>query len=400
MNAPAALRRRLEYSGPAIFSYGFRPFFLGGAIWAALGIALWLPQYFGDISLPTRFGPLDWHIHEMIYGYAAAVIAGFLLTAIPNWTGRLPVNGYPLAGLFALWLIGRIAIAGSAIWGAWAAAAIDVAFLVTLAAVAASEVIAGENWRSLPVLLILAVLIAGNVDFHIEAIRHGSADYGIRIGIAALVGLIMLVGGRIVPSFTHNWLKRNNPGRLPRPFSPFDAIALGASAVSLASWIAAPQSVVSGTSLMIAGALHVIRYVRWAGDRTVIDHLVLVLHVAYAFVPIGFFLSGAAILWPSYWPVSGGVHAWTTGAVGLMTLAVMTRASLGHTGQDLVASVPTQLIYLCLLTATLARIWAAFEPSVALLYIAAAAWFLAFAGFAVFFGPMLMRYPPVWADRR
>ena len=95
MNAPAALRRRLEYAGPAIFSYGFRPFFLGAAVWAALSVALWLPQYFGEMSLPTALSPLDWHIHEMIYGYVAAAVAGFLLTAIPNWTGRLPVNGYP-----------------------------------------------------------------------------------------------------------------------------------------------------------------------------------------------------------------------------------------------------------------------------------------------------------------
>ena len=399
MNAPAALRRRLEYVGPAIFSFGFRPFFLGAAVWAALGVALWLPQYFGEISLPTAFSPLDWHIHEMIYGYVAATVAGFLLTAIPNWTGRLPVNGWPLAGLFALWLIGRIAIAGSAIWGEWLAAAIDVAFLVTLAAVAAGEVIAGKNWRNLRVLVILGVLIAGNVVFHVEAIRRGSADYGIRIGVAALIGLIMLVGGRLVPSFTHNWLKRNNPGRLPQGFSRYDAATLGASALALASWIALPFSVGSGVLLLIAGLLQTIRVLRWAGDRTFADRLVLVLHVAYAFVPIGFLVSGAAILWPSHWPISAGLHAWTTGAVGLMTLAVMTRASLGHTGQALVASVPTQLIYLCALVAALARISAAFEPSSALLHVAAAAWFLAFGGFAVFFGPLLMGRPPVWANR-
>src|SRR5580704_5813706 len=219
MAAPAALRRRLDYAGPALFSYGFRPFFLGGARRAALAILLWLPQYFGELTLPTAFGPLDWHIHEMIYGYVGAVIAGFLLTAIPNWTGRLPVNGYPL---FALWLAGRVAIAGSAIWGAWLAAAIDVAFLLTFAAVAISEIVAGRNWRNLCVLIVLGVLIAGNIVFHIEAIRYGAAGYGIRIAIAALIGLIMLVGGRIVPSFTHNWLARNNPGRLPQAFSRYD----------------------------------------------------------------------------------------------------------------------------------------------------------------------------------
>lgn len=400
MNAPAALRRRLDYVGPAIFSFGFRPFFLGGAIWAALSIVLWLPQYFGDLSLPTALSPLDWHIHEMIYGYVAAAIAGFLLTAIPNWTGRLPVNGYPLAGLFSLWVMGRVAIAGSALWGAWPAAVIDVAFLVTFAAVAVGEIIAGQNWRNLRVLVLLGVLIAGNIVFHLEAIWHGRADYGVRIGIAALIGLIMLVGGRIVPSFTHNWLARNNPGRLPQAFSRFDAVTLAVSALALACWIALPASAVSGALLMIAGLLQTVRQLRWAGDRTFADRLVLVLHVAYAFVPIGFLLSGAAILWPSTWPISAGLHAWTTGAVGLMTLAVMTRASLGHTGQQLVASVPTQLIYLCAVLAALARIVAAFEPSGPLLYAAASAWFLAFGGFAVFFGPLLMGRPPVWSERR
>ncbi len=399
MNQPTALQRRLEYTGPAIFSYGFRPFFLGGATWAALSVALWLPQYFGELSLPTAFNPLDWHIHEMIYGYAAATIAGFLLTAIPNWTGRLPVNGYPLAGLFALWLAGRLAIVGSAIWGKWISAAIDVAFLLTFATIALREIIAGNNWRNLRVLVMLSVLIAGNIVFHAEEILHGSADYGVRIGIAALIGLIMLVGGRVVPSFTNNWLARNNPGRLPIAFSRYDAIALGVSALSLASWIGLPQSAAAGVLLIIAGVLQAIRYLRWAGDRTFADRLVLVLHVAYAFVPVGFVLSGAAILWPAYWPISAGVHAWTTGAVGLMTLAVMTRASLGHTGQRLVASLPTQFIYLCALVAALARIITAFEPSITMLYAAGLAWFLAFGGFAIFFGPLLMGRPPVWSDR-
>jgi len=136
---PAALRRRRDYAGPALFSYGFRPFFLGAAIWAALGILLWLPQYFGELTLPTAFGPLDWHVHEMIYGYVGAVIAGFLLTAIPNWTGRLPVNGYALAALACLWLAGRGAILTSAIIGEDFAAVIDIAFLAVLAAVAARD---------------------------------------------------------------------------------------------------------------------------------------------------------------------------------------------------------------------------------------------------------------------
>jgi uncharacterized protein involved in response to NO len=399
MSMPAALRRRLEYAGPSILSYGFRPFFLGGAVWAALAVLLWLPQYFGEMSLPTAFAPLDWHIHEMIYGYVGAVSAGFLLTAVPNWTGRLPINGYPLAGLFALWLMGRVAILGSAIWGAWLAAAIDVAFLVLLAAAVLREIVAGNNKRNLRILVLLGILIAGNVAFHLEAIRYGSAEYGARLGIAAIVALISLVGGRIVPSFTHNWLARSNPGRLPVSFSRFDAIAIGGSVLALVSWIALPQSIVSGAMLIIAGLLQAVRLLRWAGDRTLADRLVLVLHVAYAFVPLGFLLLGAAILRPADWPISAGLHAWMAGAAGLMTLAVMTRASLAHTGCKLVASRPTQLIYLCALVAALARIFAAFEPSSALLHIAAFAWVLAFGGFAAIYGPLLMGRAPVWAER-
>jgi uncharacterized protein involved in response to NO len=141
MSIPAALARRRDYSGPAFLSYGFRPFFLGGALWAALAVLLWLPQYFGEFAPPTALRSLDWHIHEMLYGYVAAVIAGFLLTAIPNWTGRLPVNGGPLAALAALWLAGRLAILFSANIGPAVAAAIDVAFLVALAAVASREIV-------------------------------------------------------------------------------------------------------------------------------------------------------------------------------------------------------------------------------------------------------------------
>jgi len=398
MSIPAALARRRDYAGPALFSYGFRPFFLAGAAWAALGVLLWLPQYFGEITLPTALAPLDWHIHEMLYGYVAAVIAGFLLTAIPNWTGRLPVCGTPLALLALLWLAGRIAVLTSGRIGAVAAAAIDISFLVTLAAVALREIIAGRNWRNLRPLIVVAVLIAGNVTFHIEAMRTGTSAYGVRIGLAAVITLIMLIGGRIVPSFTRNWLSRINPGRLPVPFARFDAVCLGGAVVALAVWIAFPDRAATGALLLAAAILHAVRLARWAGDRTLTDRLVLVLHVAYVFVPLGFALLGASILFPGEVPRSAGLHAWTAGAIGLMTLAVMTRATLGHTGRPLAASAATQLIYLCALIAVVARIAAAFGGAFELLHVAAFAWVAAFGGFVVAYGPLLARRPPVWAS--
>jgi len=393
---PAALSRRRDYSGPALFSYGFRPFFLGATVWSAFAILLWLPQFLGEITLPTTLGPLDWHIHEMLYGYVAAVVAGFLLTAIPNWTGRLPVTGWPLAALAVVWLVGRSAIILSAWIGPAIAASLDVAFLVTLVAVALREVVAGKNWRNLRVLVVLGVLIAGNVVFHVELIRSGVADYGVRIGIAALIGLIMLIGGRIIPSFTRNWLVRNRPERLPAPFSRFDVACLGTGALALVGWVIAPTHVVSGALLLIAGGLHLLRLGRWAGDRTISDRLVLILHLGYLFVPFGFILVGAAALWPAVVPASAGIHAWTAGAMGTMTLAVMTRATLGHTGRPLAASAATQTIYACVIVAALIRIVAAFIPSMALLHLAAFAWEAAFVGFVIVYGPLLIRRPPMW----
>src|SRR5262245_4630845 len=399
MAIPLALARRRNYVGPAIFSYGFRPFFFAGTVWAALAVALWLPQYFGEIALPIAMGPLDWHIHEMLYGYVAAVIAGFLLTAVPNWTGRLPICGAPLASLVGLWLAGRVAMLMSAKTGYAVAAAIDAAFLITMAAVALREIVAGRNWRNLRVLMILLILISGNVMWHVEVLRWGAADYGPRIAIAAVIGLIMTTGGRIVPSFTHNWLARGNPGRLPAPFSRYDVLSLAVAALALALWIVLPTHAASGALLVSAALLHAVRLGRWAPDRTLADRLVLVLHVAYAFVPLGFLLLGAAILLPATVPMSAGLHAWTAGAISLMTLAVMTRAALGHTGRPLVASAATQAIYAFALVAALARITAAFIGPFELLHLAAFAWLAAFGGYAVCDAPLLLLRPPVWARR-
>ena len=399
MSMPAALQRRRDYAGPAVFAYGFRPFFLAAGLWAAFGILLWLPQYMGVLTLPTYFSALDWHVHEMIYGYVAASIAGFLLTAIPNWTGRLPVSGWSLAGLAAFWLAGRAAILFSAKIGALAAAAIDVSFLVVLGVVSAREIIAGKNWRNLRVLIVLGILILGNVVFHAEAMLKGAADYGVRLAIAAVILLLSLIGGRIVPSFTNNWLARNRPGRLPVPFSRFDTIALAACACALLGWIAAPANSTAGVLLLMAGILQSVRLARWAGDRTVADRLVLVLHVGYAFVPLGFLLLGLSTMTTAV-PEIAGIHAWSAGAIGVMTLAVMTRASLGHTGQPLRAGSGTQAVYAAIIVAALARIAAAFDGSLELLELAGIAWIAGFALFLLIYGPLLVARKPAWAEER
>ena len=318
------------YRGPALFSYGFRPFFLAGALYAGAVIPLWLSVFAGATSLPTVMIPRDWHVHEMLFGFVASIIAGFLLTAVPNWTGRLPIQGWPLAILFSSWIAGRLAgnFSGSVGWSA--AMALDAAFLLMLAGATAREIIAGRKWGNLKVVGIVNLLAATNIAFHLEAHFHGIAEYSTRFGIALVVMLIGIIGGRIVPSFTRNWLARQSPGRLPIPFSRFDAIAMVASGAALLLWIIVPVGMAAAVLLAVAGALQTIRLSRWAGYRTFPDRLVLILHVAYAFIPVGYFLAALASL--GLVAESAGIHAWTGGAMGTMTLAVMSRASLGHTG--------------------------------------------------------------------
>ncbi|WP_024507435.1 NnrS family protein [Bradyrhizobium sp. ARR65] len=395
-----AVPRYRDYRGWPVLAAGFRPFFLLGAAQAGLAILIWLPVFYGELRLTSAFAPRDWHVHEMLYGYLPAVITGFLFTAIPNWTGRLPIQGLALLTLVLVWIAGRIFVSFSAGTSWWLAMLVDAGFLALVAAAAAREIVAGKNWRNLTVVALVSVLLAGNVAFHLEAHFAGSADYAIRIGIAVVVLLISLIGGRIIPSFTRNWLVRENPGRLPAPFGRFDRVTLALSALALLAWIIAPDHPVAGVVLGVAGVLHLLRLARWAGGRTLRERLLLILHVGYAFIPLGFLLNAAAAF--DIVPISAGIHAWMAGGAGVMTLAVMTRASLGHTGQELTASRSTQAIYLAIIIAALARICAVLHPaqSDVLLHIAGFAWAAAFFGFALAYGLLLLASRRRAAERR
>src|SRR5262245_14385039 len=261
--------RLKSFSGPALLSYGFRPFFLLGAIYAGLGILIWLPMFFGEIAMPTAFSPRDWHIHEMLYGYLPAVITGFLLTAVPNWTGRLPLQGGSLAGLVTVWIAGRIAVCVSAVIGPLASAAVDVLFLLLVAAATGREVFAGRKWHNLPPIFI-------DVLFHIEDYAAGKAEFSTRLGTAAAIALISLIGGRVVPSFTRNWLARENPGRLPVPFGRFDQAVVAVSVLAMVSWVASPAWIGTGALMLLGAAAQTIRLACWAGDRSTRDRAVLI----------------------------------------------------------------------------------------------------------------------------
>lgn len=394
--AMRTMDRHRQWQGPALFSFGFRPFFLFGALQAAVMVALWVPWFLGLIEVPSALPPVAWHIHELLFGYVPAVITGFLLTAIPNWTGQLPAVGWPLVGLFGLWLAGRVAIALSLMLPQPAVVLLALAFPAGLLAVMGREVIHGKNWRNLKVIVALTVLLFAQALFHYEVWRYGASAYGHRLAIAAAVSLIMIIGGRIVPSFTTNWLKRSNPGALPPPFGRFDRVAMVIGVAAFAGWVVSPPAaarLVVAALLLVAGLMHGVRLVRWQGWRTLAEPLVTVLHVAYGFVPLGFLIAAAALALDDPLLATAAIHAWTAGAIGLMTLAVMTRASRSHTGQPLTAPPGTVILYAAAFVAAVARIVAALWPAIMApaLALAAIAWVAAFLLFALLYGPMLCR---------
>ncbi|MFC3070234.1 NnrS family protein [Phenylobacterium soli] len=381
--------RRRAYSGPALFSFGFRPFFLFGAAWAALVVPLWLAVFMhGGPPEISR----DWHIHEMLFGYLAAVIAGFLTTAVPNWTGRMPVIGAPLGVLVALWVAGRLAM----LFPSPVSYAIDSLFLIAFAAVVWREVLAGRNWRNLPVCILVSLFALANVAFHFGP--AGSLAIGVRVGLAAVAVLIALIGGRITPSFTRNWLNARGETRLPATAGRFDQVALGVTGVAAAAWAIFPDLSISGAALALAGLANLARLARWRGWLAWKEPLVTVLHLGYGWLGAGLLLLGLSALTGEV-PRTAGVHALTAGAVGVMTLAVMTRASRGHTGRPLTADRATQAIFLLVNLAAVSRVAAPFLPTmqVGLLSLSAALWTLAFASFAGAYGKMLLTPRPARA---
>lgn len=387
-----ALRKRRMAESHPFFRGGYRPFFTSAALWALVALALWLCALSGALTLPTEFGPLAWHRHEMLFGFVGAVIAGFLLTAIPNWTGRLPIAGGPLASLFGLWLAARAAVLFSAQVGPLVAALLDVGFYVILAALAAREVLAAKNRNFPVVILVLLFAIANALDHAAAAGMIGDEGVGARAAIAIVIVMISLIGGRVVPSFTRNWLVKQGAQRgLPTQTGRFDMIAIAATALAMAGWLIAPFNTSVGYLMVLAAALQAFRLTRWSGVRAWRDPLVLVLHVGYAWVPVGLCLLGLSIVGTAV-PRSGAIHALTAGAMATMILAVMTRATLGHTGRELKAGAATTLIYVLVTIGALGRVAAPLLPMDYILAIrlSGIAWGGAFLLFLLVYGPKLI----------
>lgn len=380
----------------ATFSYGFRPFFLGGAVYAVLVMTAWIVVVAAGVQhdwLPIFGSPFAWHAHEMIFGFAAAAIGGFLLTAVPNWTGTLPVSGWPLACLFITWLAGRVATGLSALLPCYLVVGIDLLFLPLLGAFSARQLFERPTARNLVFLVLVATLTTCNVLFHVanRGYSDGSQIAPIHAGLLVVVIMIAVIGGRIIPAFTHNWLHNNHPARhMPRRLKWVDRTALGLLVIfavlqtagtvpTLTAWIA-----LAG---MLANAL---RLALWRGGAARAQPILWVLHLGYAWIVIG--LGLAALSAFTVVPSAAVTHAFGTGAIGTMILAVMTRASLGHTGRCLVASKPVVASYYLITISAALRVAAPFfstEIYQTALVVAGLGWIGAFSIFVFEYGTIL-----------
>ncbi|MGB0910844.1 MAG: NnrS family protein [Nitrospirales bacterium] len=378
-----------RYHGPAFFSYGFRPFFLSAALFAGLAIPAWVFILTSVTDLDFLYAPRDWHVHEMVFGFLPCVITGFLLTALPNWTDRPPLRGLPLISLLSVWLMGRLAMAMPGI-PTLAAVILDGVFLILLAGIVWREIILGSAWDRLPMGIVISLYAGANVFFHTLLLNKAEIDMATRMALSLIMILLALIGGRITPSFTEDFLDQEGITRQPAPFSRFDGLSIAFVGIAAIAWTIHPEATGTGSAMVAAGLINLVRLGRWQGHTTWREPLVLILHIGYGWVGMSLLILGGAILGVGL-STENAVHALTTGAVGAMTLAVMTRASLGHTGRTKHAGPLTVLIYLFVNIGAILRVFGqSLYPSDIMLTLSAICWSGAYILFAVVYSPILL----------
>lgn len=387
----------LSSSGPStprfvFFAHGFRPFFLLAGLQAALLLPLWLAVLAGAVAPPGGLVPSFWHAHEMLFGFAVAALAGFLLTAAPNWTNSRPLRGAPLASLVLLWLAGRLS--------PWLypavpalAAALDLAFLPAVAVWLAIALVRAGNRRNYVFLALIGSLVAANALIHLDfAGVAATGGLGLRLAIDILVLTIAVVGGRVVPSFTQNALRAQGEAVVIAPKPVVERVALGSLALLTIADLVPGAAVVAGGLAIVAGFAHGQRLSGWHGHRTLQSPILWVLHLGYAWIVAGLLLKGLASL-TGLLPETAALHALTVGGVGTMTMAVMSRAALGHTGRPLVAPRPVAVAYVCISLAALLRVLGPLAPGAAyvgMLHSSGLFWTLGFGLFALTYAPMVL----------
>ena len=378
--------------GWPILALGFRPFFLLAALIAAAAVPLWLLIYQGTLDPVSHLPPTIWHGHEMVFGFAIAVIAGFLLTAASNWTGRRTATGLGLGALVLLWMAGRIAIVAGEALPAWLTIGIDVAFLPILAVVLAVPLLATGNRRNVVFPVILTILGLINLSIHLGGI--GAIDWdpsrGLRVAIDLILLMIGVLGGRVIPSFTKNAL----PHAKVNPCPKASALALLSIATLAIAEMASDNAAITGSAALAAGVINVLRMRGWGTFATLRTPILWILHAGYGWLATGLILRGAAEL-TGLIPLDAGIHALTLGAIGSMVVGMMSRVALGHTGRSIVPAKLTVAAYWLVNAAALLRVlfaltWDDTLRTVSLMG-SGTLWSLAFAFFAIVYWPILSR---------
>jgi uncharacterized protein involved in response to NO len=375
---------------PAVLAKGFRPFFLLAAVYAVIALPAWLLVFANGLDPAAYLGPMYWHAHEMVFGFTVAVIAGFLLTAVANWTGRETAAGLPLALLALLWVLGRIAVPLGDALPAPLAAIVDLAFLPALALACARPMLKSKNARNYPFLAVLLALSLSNLGIHLGAL--GISPHWLRLGnlvaIDVIVLLIVLITGRVIPMFTRNATRAASIRSLPwldRLGAVSVALLALADAFALDAWVTGGLAGVGG--LAVLG-----RSVFWGAHLTRGQPLLWVLHIGHAFVPLGLLLRALSVVSPAV-PSSGALHALTAGAIGVLTLGMMTRVGLGHTGRMLSVPRSIAIAFALLITGAVVRIVGAWLPVamyVRVMIGAGLLWTLGFAIYTVTYAPALL----------
>lgn len=385
------------WSDRTIFSYGFRPFFLAAGVYAILAMVVWLAVFQGVIGWAGPWPAVLWHAHELLYGFAVAGSAGFLLTAVPNWTSSQAPRGQVLVWLTLLWIAGRVAMAMQSILPAFVVAAIDLAFLPALAIPVAGLLLGwlkkAQNTRNLFFLALLTILWVGNLLSHLFVAADLSIGAkGLVLGRDTLLLMVTIVGGRIVPSFTQNALRAAGRARSIRKYPLIESLAIGSVVAMLIGDFLFDNGQLTGVIALIAAAANAIRLSSWHSLSTWRWPILAVLHLGYGWLVVGLGIKAMADL-AGWVPQVTVMHIFTAGTIATALLAVMSRAALGHTGRPLVASWPTAVAYVLLTLAVVLRAIAPLTEGAYIILIntSGACWVLAFSFFTAVYAPILLR---------
>lgn len=375
-----------------LFACGFRPHFLLAGLAALVLVPLWALSFVAGTPLGSGWPPSLWHGHEMLFGFITCAIAGFLLTAVPSWTGQKGYAGAPLVALALLWLIARIMISSSWLWPPVLTAAADLSFLPLLAVLVAVPLARQRN-RNTPLLIVLGLLWLTNLAFHLAIIGGNPplARHALMLGIDIVLVLATIVGGRIVPAFTASALRQQGLQSAPQSRPALTVIAVAAMVLIAAGDLLWPETRIAGALAAIGAAVQMLRLLQWRSLQTLRQPIVWILHLAYAWLPLGLGLKAAALLgeyaFGAFW-----LHALTIGALATMITAVMTRASLGHTGRALIVHPLTTAGYVLLTAAALVRVFGLSPLGISyplVVILSASFWTVSFALFIGVYAPIL-----------